>query len=270
MQIQHIPIDQLNTDKYRTRQIGKDDVSALQNSIGVVGILQPVLVEEDNGVYYVIAGHRRLEALKASRAKEVWAVVLPADEPKAVQAALTENLVRKALHPLDRTYGFKTLLDLGSKQAEIANLFGLTKGTVSNQLKVLELHHKVLEAVKSEEISFGVAKALLPLEDYPEAQQKVLSEFLSLNKKEQTVRQAEIMVKRMLASIYYREGASFNFALPDKVSLQERAKSWRLTFEFESETELQSQLDGFIKENKLSIKDDAEAVSGRCRPRLKA
>jgi ParB family chromosome partitioning protein len=260
MNIQEISISKIDTAKYRLHEADDEKQGGrLRSSINQVGLLQPVIVQSGKDDKYVlIAGHRRIAALKDDGQQKVHAVIFKANESAAVKMALTENLIRRPLNTLETIKGLKMLKDQGMKQKEIGTLFGWTDGQVSNMLAITEFHKKaqleVNDALEKGEIKYGHAKALLALKGYPEEQNRVLVQLLKLSPKERTVRMAEQKVREAVAKIKKEKLPVFNFNLPEKVIIESRAKSARLVICFDSRKALESVLNQFISENSFHVK----------------
>lgn len=267
MNVQEIPISQIETAKYQLR--GSDDSEKegqhLQNSITTLGLIQPVIVQAGkDGKYILVAGHRRLSALKAGGQEKAPAVVFSSDETEAVKMALTENLIRRPLNTLEIIKGLQMLEEQGVQQKDIAELFGWTKAQVSNLLAISKVNTKaqteMYDALKSGEIYYGHAKALLALRNYPEALLEVLNQVRGVPPN-CTVRVAENLVRKTIAKMDEKKYPKLNFSLPDNVMLEERAKSARLIIHFTNREELKSILTEFMSKNGFHVKTKVDAES---------
>lgn len=98
-----LPTDQvvLRAD---ARAINPDAVSALVDSIGAVGLINPIRVRASGDGYELIAGAHRLEACKALGLAEVTCVVVTDDDLHAELAMIDENLCRADLSPSERAH----------------------------------------------------------------------------------------------------------------------------------------------------------------------
>lgn len=175
------------------------DEEALQDlaeSIATHGILQPLTVREmPNGYYQIIAGERRWRAARLAKLNEVPAYIIEADDKKAMELALIENLQRSDLNPIEEALGYQSLIaDYGLTQDEASQRVGKSRPAVANALRLLALPESVLEMVKKGQLSAGHARAVLQLKSEKQqlqAAQKIVALALS-------VRQAETMCKNML------------------------------------------------------------------------
>ena len=183
-----------NPDQPR-HDFDEEELEALAESISVHGIIQPLTVRELSGGYYqIIAGERRWRAARIANLQEVPVVVVEADDRKAMELALIENLQRQDLNPVEEALGYRSLMEeYGMTQEEAAGRVGKSRPAVANALRLLNLTEEVLEKVRNGVLSAGHARALLVLKDEKkqiQAAQKICALGLS-------VRQAELLCKNM-------------------------------------------------------------------------
>ena len=183
-----------NPDQPR-HDFDEEELQALADSIAVHGVIQPLTVRElPSGYYQIIAGARRWRAARMASLSEVPAVVIEADDRKAMELALIENLQRQDLNPVEEALGYQSLMEeYGLTQEEAAGRVGKSRPAVANALRLLSLCPEVLEKVKSGELTAGHARAVLQLKSekkQQEAAQKIIALGLS-------VRQAELLCKNM-------------------------------------------------------------------------
>ena len=193
---QQLPIYKVEPNPDQPRQdFDKEELQALADSITVHGIIQPLTVREmPNGYYQIIAGERRWRAARMANLSDVPAVIIEADDKKAMELALIENLQRQDLNPLEEALGYQTLMnEYGLTQEEAAGRVGKSRPAVANALRLLGLCPEVQERVRKGELSAGHARAILQLKSekkQQEAAQKIVALGLS-------VRQAELLCKNM-------------------------------------------------------------------------
>ena len=193
---QKLPIYKVepNPDQPR-RDFDEEELQALADSITEHGIIQPLTVRElKSGYYQIIAGERRWRAARIANLQEVPVVIIEADDKKAMELALIENLQRQDLNPVEEALGYQSLMqDYGLTQEDAAKRVGKSRPSVANALRLLSLCPEVLEKVRSGELSAGHARAVLTLKTekkQQEAAQKIIALGLS-------VRQAEMICKNM-------------------------------------------------------------------------
>ena len=193
---QTLPIYKVEPNPDQPRHdFDEEELQALADSIVEHGIIQPLTVRElSSGYYQIIAGERRWRAARIANLQEVPVVVIEADDKKAMELALIENLQRQDLNPVEEALGYRTLMqDYGLTQEDAAKRVGKSRPAVANARRLLGLCPEVLEKVRSGALSAGHARAVLSLKTDKkqlEAAQKIIALGLS-------VRQAEMLCKNM-------------------------------------------------------------------------
>ena len=177
------------------KQFDELELQALADSITANGLIQPLALRRlPNGYYQIIAGERRWRACRLAGLEEVPAVVLEADEQKAMELALIENLQRQDLNPVEEALGYQSLMqDYALTQEQVAQQVGKSRPAIANSLRLLQLPEEILDSLASGALSAGHARALLQLQDahlQAIAAQKITALDLS-------VRQAERLCKQM-------------------------------------------------------------------------
>ena len=168
----------------------------LADSIAEHGLLQPITVRPmDGGYYQIIAGERRWRAARLAGLTEVPVRVVEADDRKAQELALVENLQREDLNPMEEARGYQALMtEHGMTQEAVSRSVGKSRPAVANALRLLNLPAPVMEMLEKGVITSGHARALLPIEDEAlqlEAARQVAEKGLS-------VRQAEALAAHLL------------------------------------------------------------------------
>ena len=193
---QKLPIYKVEPNPDQPRHdFDEEELQALADSIEEHGIIQPLTVRElSSGYYQIIAGERRWRAARLANLTEVPVVVIEADDKKAMELALIENLQRQDLNPVEEALGYRSLMqDYGLTQEDAAKRVGKSRPAVANSLRLLALTPEVLEKVRNGSLSAGHARAVLSLKTEKkqlEAAQKIAALGLS-------VRQAELLCKNM-------------------------------------------------------------------------
>ena len=161
-----LPIYKVEPNPDQPRQdFDEEELQTLADSISVHGVIQPLTVRETaTGYYQIIAGERRWRAARLANLSEVPAVVMEADDRKAMELALIENLQRQDLNPVEEALGYQTLMeDYGLTQEQTATQVGKSRPAVANALRLLGLCPEVLELLRSGELTAGHARAILTL-----------------------------------------------------------------------------------------------------------
>ena len=255
---QQLPIYKVEPNPEQPRQdFDEEELQALADSIPVHGIIQPLTVREmPNGYYQIIAGERRWRAARMANLSDVPAVIIEADDKKAMELALIENLQRQDLNPLEEALGYQTLMnEYGLTQEEAAGRVGKSRPAVANALRLLGLCPEVQERVRKGELSAGHARAILQLKSekkQQEAAQKIVALGLS-------VRQAELLCKNMskepvpqkkevFAVDYVAEcEKSLSKHLGRGVKIVNGKRKGRFELEFYGQEDLQNLLDALMK-----------------------
>jgi len=183
-----------NPDQPR-RDFGDEELEELAQSIAEHGIIQPLTVRETkNGYYQIIAGERRWRAARICKLSEVPAVVMEADDRKAMELALIENLQRQDLNPVEEAMGYRCLMDdHGLTQEEASARVGKSRPAVANALRLLNLTPDVLDLVRGGKLTAGHARAILVLKE-PKKQQEAAKKIMALGL---SVRGAETLCRNM-------------------------------------------------------------------------
>ena len=239
------------------RDFDEEELQNLAESISTHGVVQPLTVRLlDNGYYQIIAGERRWRAARMANLSEVPAVVIEADDKKAMELALIENLQRQDLNAVEEALGYRSLMDdYGLTQEETAQRVGKSRPAVANALRLLQLPEQVLTMVREGSLSAGHARAVLSLKTEKQqlsAAQKICALGLS-------VRQAELLCKNMgkepkeekaptLAIDYVAEcEKSLSKHLGRGVKIVNGKRKGRFELEFYGQEDLQNLLDALMK-----------------------
>lgn len=200
----NLPIEKVEPRADQPRNVfDQDALQELADSIGQFGMIQPITVRKlDSGYYQIIAGERRWRAARLVGLNEVPVRVVEADDKRAMELALVENLQREDLNAIEEAKGYRTLIEeYGMTQEEASRSIGKSRSAVANSLRLLNLTPPVMAMVEDGDISAGHARALLTIKD--EADQlrlatKVVSESLS-------VRQTENLAAKVASLILMKE-----------------------------------------------------------------
>jgi len=191
--VAEILVDDISVNPHQPRQ--DFDSAALEElaaSINENGIVQPITVRQKDGKYELIAGERRLRAVKLINMRSVPAYVMSVDDENMLQLALIENIQREDLNPIDIAHAYNDLIEThGLTHGEVADRVGKNRSTVANFLRLLTLPNEIKDALRRGEVSQGHARALLALKDVS----KIKSLFRKLMKKGLSVRQVEEIIK---------------------------------------------------------------------------
>lgn len=192
-----LPISLVETCSSQPRKRFDDEsLQELADSISQHGIIQPLTVRKlSSGYYQIIAGERRWRAARLAGLQEVPVIVIEADDRKAAELAMIENLQREDLNPMEEAAGFQSLIEsYHMTQEEAAQRVGKSRSAVTNALRLLGLTPSVRKLVEEGKLSAGHARALVPLS--PSLQESAANAIVSGGL---SVRQTEALVKRLSA-----------------------------------------------------------------------
>ena len=191
-----VNINQVEPNKEQPRKnFDEDALLELSESIKQFGVLQPLIVQNKDTYYEIIAGERRWRAAKLAGVKEIPIIVKNLTPQERVEISLIENIQREDLNPIEEAIAYKRLLtEFNLKQDEVAERVSKSRTTVTNSMRLLKLNEKVQQMVVDEILNTGHARALLAIEDQDmqfTVAQKIFDEKLS-------VRETEKLIKKIL------------------------------------------------------------------------
>ncbi len=254
----NLPLHKIEPNPNQPRKdFDPEELESLAQSIRVHGLMQPLTVREiGNGYYDIIAGERRWRACRMAGLSHVPCILVEADNKKAMELALIENLQRQDLNPVEEALGYQSLMeDFDLTQEEVANQVGKSRSAVANALRLLGLNEKCLTWLREGKLTAGHARAVLQLKQEKlqvEAAQKIINLGLS-------VRQAELLCKNMakepapkkevtLAVDYVAEcEKSLSKHLGRGVKIVNGKRKGRFELEFYGQEDLQVLLDALMK-----------------------
>jgi ParB family chromosome partitioning protein len=195
---QGITMARINEVEPNANQPRKDfdpaELETLAESINQYGMIQPITVRSIDGMYQIITGERRWRAARMAGLSEVPVMIITADDKKAAELALVENIQRSDLNPIEEALGFAALIDeYGLTQEEAAKRIGKSRSAVTNSLRLLNLPESVRKMIENGELSTGHAKVLLGISN-TDSIEKVALQVVT---RDLSVRETEKLVKIM-------------------------------------------------------------------------
>lgn len=148
------------------RAFEPEALAALGDSIRLHGLLHPIVVQRDGNSFSLVAGERRLRAAQLAGVTSIPAIVRPAAESSRhqLEMALTENLMRTDLNPMEEAAAYARLSDtFGLTHEAIALRLSRSRSGISNAIRLLDLPAPVQEAVTKSRLTASHARALLVL-----------------------------------------------------------------------------------------------------------
>jgi ParB family chromosome partitioning protein len=193
--LRKISIDKLLPGRYQPRKDMSDAaLEELSLSIQSQGIIQPIVVRPlDKGEYEIIAGERRWRAAKLAQLSEVPCLIKDVPDESAVAIALIENIQREDLNAMEEAIALERLLtEFNLTHQEVATAVGKSRTTVTNLLRLNNLHDEVKTFLENGDIEMGHARALLALDDDLQAEAAGI-----VATKELTVLETEALIKQI-------------------------------------------------------------------------
>lgn len=175
------------------KQFDDEALASLSASIRQLGLLQPVVVRRNPaGGYELVMGERRWRAAQRAGLSTIPALIIDTDDRGALERALVENVHRQDLNPIEEAAAYKQLLDeAGITHEQLAERVGLSRSTITNAMRLLDLPDGVQAMVMQGKLSAGHARALLGLLGHPLLErlaQRVAAARMSVRETEDLVR----------------------------------------------------------------------------------
>ena len=163
-----IPLESITPNPYQPRKhFSNESLKELAESIKKDGLIQPIIVVEDDlDGYILVAGERRFRASKLAKLESIKAIVLDISKEQMQQYALIENIQREDLNPIELAQSYEALIKLyGVTHDELASIIHKSRTHITNTLRLLNLSKKTQEALIEKKISAGHAKILVGLDE---------------------------------------------------------------------------------------------------------
>jgi ParB family chromosome partitioning protein len=190
-----ISIDRVKPNPFQPRTRFPEKVQhELMESIRQNGLVQPIVVRKKGEDYELLAGERRLRAMKDIGLPTITAHIRELSDEEMRTLSILENVQREDLNPIDLARSYKALItEVGYTQDKLSTKLSKDRSTVANTLRLLELPEKIQIDLSNMKLSAGHARALLPLKDSPKIyslRDKIISEKWSVRETENKVKQA--------------------------------------------------------------------------------
>ena len=250
-------ITKVEPNREQPRQkFDEDALLELAESIKQFGVLQPLLVQERDDYYEIIAGERRWRAAKLAGIKKIPVIIKKLTAQEIMEISLIENIQREDLNPIEEALAYKRLLtEFNLKQDEVAERVSKSRTAVTNAMRLLKLNDKVQQMVIDEMLTTGHARALLGINDQEkqyELAQKIFDEKLSVRDTEKLVKSIQNEKKTnvrkeinpKLEAIYHNLEEQMKGILGTKVSINHKdEKKGKVEIEYYSQEELDRIID---------------------------
>ncbi len=256
-----VRITKVEPDRKQPRKnFDKAKLEELAASIKTKGLLEPILVQDMEDHYEIIAGERRWRACKLAGLKEIPVIVKTYDELERVEISLIENIQRENLNPIEEATAYRRLIDeFHLKQDELAERVSKNRSSIANSMRLLKLCEEVQNLVVEEKISMGHARALLALEDedlQKNLAHEIIEEKLSVRDTEKKIRALTAVKKEKpvkekdpaLELIYRDLERKMNASLGMKVAIKNRGKkNGSVEISFDSQDDLEKLMDRLMR-----------------------
>ncbi|RDU63447.1 chromosome partitioning protein ParB [Helicobacter didelphidarum] len=206
-QIYTLEIDTIISNPMQPRQeFDEKNLQELAHSIQLHGLLQPIIVrenEKNNNQYILVAGERRLRALKLLNATNIEAIIIDVEMHKMRELALIENIQRQNLNPIELAQSYKALIqEHDLTQEQLAERLHKSRTQLTNTLRLLELSQTTQNLIKENKITQGHAKVLvgLSLKDEEIAVQTILGQKINVRETENLVKHLKNKKKSILSN----------------------------------------------------------------------
>ena len=243
--IMSIPLDDIHPNAYQPRiEFDEEALTVLAHSIKENGVVQPIVVRKSDSGYELVAGERRYRACLKLGLKEVPAIVKDLSDKESLKWAMVENIDREDLNPLEEAKGYLRLInEFDMTQQEVAEIFGRSRSSVANRLRLLKLPIEVQEAISSGQISEGHARALISVgdtNDIVSLHNEIIENGLNVREVEDLASQKKKVSEKseQLAFSFKEVSERLTRDLGTKVMIKAGKSGGKVTLPFKSQEEL--------------------------------
>lgn len=251
-EVKELPLDEIIRNENQPRkEFDKAALNELAQSIAEFGVIQPIIVRKTDTGYVIVAGERRFRASQLAGLEKIPVIIREFEDLDYEKVAIIENVQRVDLNPIDEAHAYKSIIDNYSiTQEELAKTIGKSRPYVSNTMRLLKLDPRVLEMLRTGQLSPSMGKVLLSIKDEKEQYKKALS----ILKSGESVHDASGGKKNRKTgksksnqNIYYREiEESFLNRLGTKVNIDDKKKV--ISINYYDEDDLQRLIEIIIGE----------------------
>lgn len=151
-------IAQLRTSPYNPRTTYEEEgIKELAATLRESGLLHPLHVRPKDGYYEIITGERRFHAARLLGWKQIAVYVRETTDAQARDMALTENLQREDMAPMDEARAYKTLVSEGADIYTLAAKYGKSDRYIYDRLKLNDLIPAIADLLSRKMIGLGIA-----------------------------------------------------------------------------------------------------------------
>ncbi len=248
--IQFIDVATVSPNPFQPRaNFNPESLAELENSIREKGVIQPITVRKHEDGYQLIAGERRLRAVRDLGLPTIPAYILDVStDEEMMEISIIENIHREDLNPIDIANSYRRLIDeCKLTQDVVAQKVGKDRSTVTNFLRLLKLPRQIQGDVQNGGLTMGHARALLSLSDKEKQLalwKKIIKNDLSVRKVEQLVRSENKTKQKKTElpdkSMIFWEDAEHKLRtqLTTKVTIKPKAKGGAIVIDYYSDDDL--------------------------------
>lgn len=257
--IVYLNVSEVKPGRYQPRtSFNQEKQQELISSIKEKGVVQPILVRRKGSEYEIIAGERRLRAVKAIGVEKIPAIIRQVSDIDAMEIALIENIQREELNPIEEARAYQRLCqEFGFTQEKIAQSVGKDRTTVTNMLRLLNLPEKIQNFILAGLLSMGHARTLLSVVEQKRQLrlcEKIIEKGLSVRATEQLVKphaaQRRSSQARQADPHTQAAQEELQRVLGTKVVIQHGKKRGRLIIEYFSASDLDRIIDIIAKKTR--------------------
>ena len=245
-----IDINKIKSNSEQPRKnFDNDKILELSESIKVHGIIQPLILKQNNDEYIIIAGERRWRAAKMAGIKEVPAIVMELSDKDILEISLIENIQREDLNPIEEAIAYKKLLtDFEITQEQLSERLGKSRTVITNSMRLMKLDERVQQYIIEGVLSEGHGRALLSIKDNNELQyevaQKTIDDGMSVRQLEKLIKSGVLerkpKKKQKELNPYYRDVKDkLQNHFGTKVNINANKGKGKIEIEYYSEEDLQ-------------------------------
>lgn len=244
--IHKIKITEIEPNKEQPRRnFNSESIDELSESIKKYGVIQPIIVSKKDNYYEIIAGERRWRASKKAGLQEMPCIIRESKEKENKEIALIENIQREDLNPIEKASSFRTLMDeYGLTQAELAETLGISRSSLANTVRLLNLDPRVIDLAINGKLTEGHCRSLIGI-DNPDKQYEMAKQIIENG---DSVREIERKVKNkkqekekssQYTAIYKDIEEKFQGFFGTKVKLDAGKKKGKIIIEYVSNEDLE-------------------------------
>ena len=243
----YININDIKPNENQPRKtFTEEKLEELAASITEHGIIQPLVVRINNGIYEIVAGERRWRAARKAELKEVPCIIREFSDEENMLVAIIENMQREDLNPIEEAEGLNQMIKTyGLTQEEVSKSVSKSRPYITNALRLLKLPEEIKGFVMEGKLTTGHARALINVENkklQAELCRRIIEEGLSVRKVEELARE-EIKpkkkpAKRVKSADTLHVESELKSIFGTKVSIEQKGKKGTIQLEYYTTEEL--------------------------------